>query len=314
MLRHSAALGALLLSLAALAACRSAGISDGFITAPRGIQERSSDAGPELEAAGPSQPVPPGAGTAKAADRGKDKPAAVAAGVAPFDSAASSGPARSGAPGPAREPGRGEPRSAGADGKSFESARSSDTAHGAAGGAAREEDHKHPAPAGPEGADPAEGTRGREARTKKPEVPVQDLTRRPFRLRAGPPTGGVPSAAPPPAGSSSGVAEIPQALDTSPPPLTQLDVDMSDGLELETMLVGAYLIQISTSPDFARLRFSKVYDFMDEAPDVFGDIAVLELRRGYYWVRYAFLDLMGGQHPYSRPRAYYYRPPEKKKS
>ena len=144
-----------------------------------------------------------------------------------------------------------------------------------------------------------------------PAVLPQDLAHRPFRLRGNPAAAGVPSAAPPPAGDSSGMADLPQPLDSSPPPLTQLDVDMSGGLQLETMMVGAYLIQISTSPDFARLLFNKVYDFMED-PDVFGDIAVLELRRGTYWARYAFLDLLGLQHPFSRPRAYAYRPVPKK--
>ena len=301
--------------LAGLCACRTSGLSSGFVTAPRGGQQWGSDAGPEPEAAvGPSRPALPEAGTVKVAGRGKDQPAAVAAGVAPFDSAASSGPVRSGATGPARSPVGGEPRSAGPDGRTSASARPAEASHGSARteGAAREEDHAQPSLSGPEGGAPEGGARGREAWAKKPEVPVQDLARRPFRLRANPAAAGVPSASPPPVRGSSGLEDAPHIPDSSPPPLTQLDADMSDSLQLDTMLVGAYLIQISTSPDFARLLFSKVYDFMDD-PDVFGDIAVLELRKGTYWVRFAFLDLLGGPHPYSRPRPYAYRPPEKKK-
>ena len=140
---------------------------------------------------------------------------------------------------------------------------------------------------------------------------MQDLTRRPFRLRQKPAGAGVPAAALPMASDLDAGAPAAAPDSETPPPLTQLDVDMTGGLELETMLVGAYLIQISTAPDFSRLLFSKSYDFMEDQ-DVFGDIAALQLRKGYYWVRYAFLDLLGGQHPYSKPRRYAYRPPEKK--
>jgi hypothetical protein len=193
---------------------------------------------------------------------------------------------------------------------SFDARNSSGPARGrpSGGGAARAGQPGHPSPAGPEGGAP-EG--GRAARAKKPEIPVQDLTRRPFRLRQQSGAAGVPAASLPLESNPAEGAPASTPVGDLPPPLTQLDSDMSGSLELENMLVGAYLIQIATSPDFARLLFSKAYDFMEDQ-DVFGDIAVLQLRKGYYWVRYAFLDLLGGQHPFSRPRSYAYRPPEKK--
>jgi hypothetical protein len=298
--------------LAGLCACRSSGHFASFVIAPRGGQERGADIGPELGAAAQlAKPAPPDAGAVKAPPgRGKDQPAA--AGVAPFESAASSGGQAQAADSQAREPGSDRAQPSGMGGKPFESARSTGPAQAAADGAARPEGHDHPSPTGPAGEVPAGGSGGSGVQAKKPEVPVQDLAHRPFRLRGNPAAAGVPAAGLPPPGDVSGAADMPQPLASSPPPLTQLDVDMSGGLQLDTMLVGAYRIQISTSPDFSRLLFSKVYDFMED-PDVYGDIAVLELRKGTYWVRYAFFDLLGLQHPFARPRAYFYRPPEKRK-
>ncbi|MBI5239481.1 MAG: hypothetical protein HY926_03345 [Elusimicrobia bacterium] len=304
-----AAAGLLLLSLAALPSCRSMG-GDGFITAPRAVSEASSEFGPELVA--PEQTQPAGPASAAAARGRGGGGAGKARESEPFEPAASSAAARPGERGPASADAFSQEGEKAASEGSLEGRSSSGTARGRphGGEAAREAGHTHPSPAGPEGGAP-EGGNGRAARGKKVEVPVQDLTRRPFRLKQKAGGAGVPAAALP---MGSNLAEgAPAAAPDSetPPPLTQLDTDMSGSLELETMLVGAYLIQMSTAPDFSRLVFNKVYDFMEDQ-DVFGDIAALELRKGRYWVRYAFLDLLGGQHPFSKPRSYAYRPPEKK--
>jgi hypothetical protein len=310
--RARLAAGLLLLGLAALPACRSTS-GGGFITLPRAGTGSPSDAGPELE---PLERGEPGAQTAAApagsAGRGGGGAADKAGDSEPLESAAASVPERPGFRDPASAAASDQEAGETAAKGSFAAHRSSGAARGrpSDGSASRSEERSHSPPSGPEGGAP-EGGRSRSERDKKPDIPVQDLTRRPFRLRQKPAGAGVPAAALP---MDSNLADgVPAAAPDSetPPPLTQLDADMSGSLELETMLVGAYLIQISTSPDFARLLFSKVYDFMEDQ-DAFGDIAALELRKGYYWVRYAFLDLLGGQHPFSRPRSYAYRPPEKK--
>jgi len=199
----------------------------------------------------------------------------------------------------AKQPAAQRPAPEGPGGKSFESSFSSSSTQAWDEGGAQEAGRDQPATAG--------ASQGCARAKSLPEAGL-DLPRRPFRLSPNRPQGGEASAAVSPVVGPSVAASMPAPWSGSPPSLAQLEADMSGSLKLETMLMGAYHIQLSTSPDFARPLFDKTYDFMEEDPDVYGDIEALSLQYGNYWARYTFIDLLGLPHPFSAPRPYSYRP------
>jgi hypothetical protein len=80
-------------------------------------------------------------------------------------------------------------------------------------------------------------------------------------------------------------------LDDSLPPLGIADPD----------IIGAYRVQIATSSHFPRILFDKTYPFMTEV-DLSADLAGAPERFETLWIRYAVVDLLDFEHPFTRPR------------
>lgn len=65
--------------------------------------------------------------------------------------------------------------------------------------------------------------------------------------------------------------------------------------------IGSYHLQIAATPAFAPVFFDQVYPFMADI-DLRSDLLAKKTRPGIYWIRYALVDLLGFEHPYSKPR------------
>lgn len=65
--------------------------------------------------------------------------------------------------------------------------------------------------------------------------------------------------------------------------------------------LGSYHIQVSTANAFEGPLYDKTYPFMADI-DLPSDLLGRRTKPGVYWVRYALVDLLGFQHPYTRPQ------------
>lgn len=93
-----------------------------------------------------------------------------------------------------------------------------------------------------------------------------------------------------------------------PPPSTAaLRDEVPDTAVAEPSEIGSYHVQVSSSPSFAPPLFDKVYPFMADI-DLKTDLAAMKLKPGSYWIRYALVDLLGFEHPFTRPRRVVLRP------
>lgn len=64
--------------------------------------------------------------------------------------------------------------------------------------------------------------------------------------------------------------------------------------------IGSYHIQLSSNSAFGAVFFDKDYPFMADI-DVAADLRRAKIEPGFYWLRYARVDLLGFEHPYSKP-------------
>ena len=64
--------------------------------------------------------------------------------------------------------------------------------------------------------------------------------------------------------------------------------------------IGSYHIQLSSSSAFGAVFFDKDYPFMADI-DVAADLRIGKVQPGFYWLRYARVDLLGFEHPFSKP-------------
>jgi len=65
--------------------------------------------------------------------------------------------------------------------------------------------------------------------------------------------------------------------------------------------IGSYHMQLSLNSAFAAVFFDKDYPFMAEI-DVAADLRIAKVKPGFYWLRYARVDLLGFEHPFSKPQ------------
>lgn len=64
--------------------------------------------------------------------------------------------------------------------------------------------------------------------------------------------------------------------------------------------IGSYHIQVATNAVFGPILFDKMYPFMADV-DVAADLRIRKVKPGGYWLRYALVDLLGFEHPYTKP-------------
>jgi hypothetical protein len=87
-----------------------------------------------------------------------------------------------------------------------------------------------------------------------------------------------------------------------PPPATAMLDDALPEMGIgDPDAIGSYHVQIASTAAFSKVLFDKVYPFMGEidlAKDLEGAPASLDT----LWLRYALVDLLDFQHPYTRPR------------
>lgn len=93
-----------------------------------------------------------------------------------------------------------------------------------------------------------------------------------------------------------------------PEPTAALADEVPDSVVADPEQLGSYHVQVSTSRGFGAVLFDKEYAFMAEI-DLKTDLLALDLKPGQYWIRYAVVDLLGFEHPYSRPQRILLRQP-----
>lgn len=110
----------------------------------------------------------------------------------------------------------------------------------------------------------------------------------------------------PPAAGAAPV-DTPVAVDADaavaafpPQPTAALADDVPESGVAEPTEIGSYHVQVSTSPAFGPILFDKIYPFMADI-DLKTDLAVKKVPPGGYWLRFALVDLLGFEHPFSRP-------------
>lgn len=107
----------------------------------------------------------------------------------------------------------------------------------------------------------------------------------------------------------SAVIDVSAAPTAFPPQATAALADeVPDSVVADPEQLGSYHVQVSSSRAFGAVLFDKEYAFMADI-DLKTDLLALELRPGRYWIRYAVVDLLGFEHPYSRPQRILLRQP-----
>lgn len=87
-----------------------------------------------------------------------------------------------------------------------------------------------------------------------------------------------------------------------PPQSTaRLDDEVPDSVVADPSELGSYHVQVSSSASFGGVLFNKEYAFMANI-DLKTDLMALDVRPGQYWIRYAVVDLLGFEHPFTRPQ------------
>ncbi len=98
------------------------------------------------------------------------------------------------------------------------------------------------------------------------------------------------------------VIDVSAAPAAFPPQATAALADeVPDSVVADPEQLGSYHVQVSSSRAFGAVLFDKEYPFMADI-DLKTDLLALDLRPGQYWIRYAVVDLLGFEHPYSRPQ------------
>lgn len=77
--------------------------------------------------------------------------------------------------------------------------------------------------------------------------------------------------------------------------------EVPDTTVAEPNEIGSYRVQVSTSPAFGPVLFDKLYPFMADI-DLKSDLTAGKVKPGRYWLRYALVDLLGFEHPFTRPQ------------
>lgn len=105
------------------------------------------------------------------------------------------------------------------------------------------------------------------------------------------------------------VIDVSAAPAAFPPQATAALADeVPDSVVADPEQLGSYHVQVSTSRGFGAVLFDKEYAFMADI-DLKTDLIALDLKPGQYWIRYAVVDLLGFEHPYSRPQRILLRQP-----
>ncbi|MBI5208997.1 MAG: hypothetical protein HY927_03390 [Elusimicrobia bacterium] len=86
-------------------------------------------------------------------------------------------------------------------------------------------------------------------------------------------------------------------------PLTEAREDILGMVADDAGDVGAHRIQISRTEDFKAVLFDRTYPFIEDA-DLRQEFLKSGLKDGAYWMRFAIVDLLDFQHPYSKPRKF----------
>lgn len=105
------------------------------------------------------------------------------------------------------------------------------------------------------------------------------------------------------------VIDVSAAAAAFPPQATaSLADEVPDTVVADPEQLGSYHVQVSTSRSFGAVLFDKEYAFMADI-DLKTDLIALDLKPGQYWIRYAVVDLLGFEHPFSRPQRILLRAP-----
>lgn len=72
------------------------------------------------------------------------------------------------------------------------------------------------------------------------------------------------------------------------------------------LAAGSFRVQAAPTKRYDSLLLDKVYEFADQG-GVYDDLHAAEIPSGFVWVRVAFIDLLGFQHPFTKPRRYRFR-------
>lgn len=80
-----------------------------------------------------------------------------------------------------------------------------------------------------------------------------------------------------------------------------LDDEVPDSVVADPSELGSYHVQVSSSIAFAAILFNKEYEFMASI-DLKTDLMALDVKPGEYWIRYAVVDLLGFEHPFTKPQ------------
>lgn len=108
------------------------------------------------------------------------------------------------------------------------------------------------------------------------------------------------------------VIEISAAPAAFPPQATAALADeVPDSVVADPEELGSYHVQVSSSRGFRAVLFDKEYPFMADI-DLKTDLIALDLKPGRYWIRYAVVDLLGFEHPFSRPQRILLREPPRR--
>lgn len=103
-------------------------------------------------------------------------------------------------------------------------------------------------------------------------------------------------------GAEAAVIDVAAAPAAFPPQRTApLNDEVPDTVVADPSELGTYHVQVSSSPSFGAVLFNKEYPFMANI-DLKADLMALDVRPGPYWIRYAIVDLLGFEHPFTRPQ------------
>ncbi len=86
-------------------------------------------------------------------------------------------------------------------------------------------------------------------------------------------------------------------------PVSELKAEILSVVVEDPGIAGSYRLQLCLRESFDRIFFDKTYEFMAEV-DFIKDLHDKGIEPGPYWIRVAFVDLLGFAHPFSKPKRY----------
>lgn len=143
-----------------------------------------------------------------------------------------------------------------------------------------------------------------------PGPPVKYLSPAPLKaLATGRKTPGAEDAGPQPGEDLAEAGEGARRPAGAPPVAAMMDDSLPETGIGDPDAIGSYHVQIASSADFGRVLFDKTYPFMGEI-DLAKDLEGAPEHLRTLWLRYALVDLLDFEHPFTRPRRIVRRPVE----